>query len=102
MEDRDKYLRKCIKGIKKEGVLELCCLLNVCDHRIGWRDDEYAILYDACNIRLLQLHKRKYVSDSEYCRAYEQAKRLGLRLPGRSNKIYRRLKKKITGLASHV
>lgn len=80
--------------IKNANVGELCSELMVCGHRANSYDDEYAIRYDACIIRLIQLHKRKYVSDIEYCEAYELAKRLGLRLPGRSNKIYRRIMKR--------
>lgn len=91
--DRDIYLKKSLLKIKKDNVGDLCLKLMSCGHRANVNDDEYAILYDACIIRLIQLHERKYISGFEYCQAYELAKRLGIRLPMRSNKIYRRLKK---------
>ena len=91
--DRDRYLRESLLKVKKDDVGDLCLKLMCCGHRANSKDDEYAILYDACIIRLIQLHKRKYVNGFEYCEAYELAKRLGIRLPGRSDKIYRRLKK---------
>lgn len=89
--DRDSYLMKCLSKVKKDDVGMLCVRLMECGHRANSNDDEYAILYDACVIRLVQLHKRRYfVSDDEYCTAYKQARRCGIRLPGRSGKIYKR------------
>lgn len=92
--DRDKYLLKCMKEIKGDSLNELCSKLMVCGHRANGQDDEYAILYDACIIKLVQLHKRRQLTSyREFLDAYEQAKRLGIRLPGRSGRIYQRLKK---------
>lgn len=94
--DRDAYLIKCLSKVKKDDMGMLCVHLMECGHRANSQDDEYAILYDACIIRLIQIHaRRRLVSDDEYCTAYEQARRCGIRLPGRSGKIYRRLKRNI-------
>lgn len=96
--DRDIYLMACLSSVKKDDVGMLCTRLMECGHRANSDVDEYAILYDACIIRLVQLHERKrYVSDDEYCTAYEQAKRLGIRLPRRSRKIYRRCLDNVKG-----
>ena len=92
--DKDAYLLKCLKEIKKDSVYLLCLKLSMCGERARTTDDQYAILHDACIIRLIQLHKRKQlVLHLEFLDAYKWAKRLGIRLPIRSNKIYRRLKK---------
>lgn len=89
--DRNFYLLKCLSQVKEDNVGTLCTQLMCCGHRANSNNDEFAILYDACIIRLLQLHQRRYlVSDNEYCTAFVQARRLGIRLPGRSGKIYKR------------
>lgn len=92
--NRDWYLLKCMKNIKNDSINELCSKLMVCGHRANGMNDEYAILYDACIIRLIQLHKRRQLmSYREFVDVYKLAKRLGIRLPNRSNKIYKRLEK---------
>lgn len=93
-DDWARYMRECLVKTKNEDVSGLCLLLFYNGHKANYEDDEFAIMYDACTIRLIQIHERKYLSGVEYCSAYEIAKRLGVRLPMRSDRIYKRLKKK--------
>lgn len=56
--------------------------------------DINTIEYDAGMLALFMSKNWKYMLDSDFCYAYEQARRLGFNVPTNANKAYRKRKKR--------
>ena len=92
--DRDRLLIEFYKRFKNSKPEDVLYSSQLAGHDSFDENDYSTIEYEAGMLALLMGKKWKYLLDSDFCRAFENARRLGFKLPTNSNKAYRKRKKR--------
>ena len=92
--ERDEELLQEYRQVKKLKPDDILYEGQLYGHYAVDDNDISTIRYEACMLALFMNKQWKYLIDINFCLAFEQAKRLGFRLPTNSKKAYRIRKKK--------
>lgn len=92
--DRDKLLLYFYKSFNKLNPDDILYNSQMAGHA-SYNDYDYCTIeYEAGMLALFMTKNWKYLLDSDFCCAYEQAKSLGFNIPTNANKAYWKRKKR--------
>lgn len=92
--DRDRLLIGFYKSFNNWKLDDVLYSSQLAGHDSFDENDYSTIEYEAGMLALFMEKEWKYLLDSDFCHAFEEAKRLGFKLPTNADKAYRKRKKR--------